>query len=85
MELVLCVHDDWSDCIGVRAILVAVGSGFLFLGRALKIVLARLNLRELECALLDLDYWMVCGSIYKYTYSYVFLLVSYALLTWGLF
>ena len=63
MDLVHCAHNDWSDCIGVRDLLVVVGNVFLIIGWNLETFVVSFNLRELSCVIIDVDHWMACGTI----------------------
>lgn len=44
---------------------MSAGNVFLFLGQALEIFFASFDLRELACAILDVEFWMARGPIFK--------------------
>lgn len=63
MGCFLCSHNDWIDCVGVRALLLAACGSFV--KKTLEIVSAIFNPWELAYAILDLDCWLACGPMSK--------------------
>ncbi len=70
-NLFLSAHRVWSYHLGVRVVLVAANSIFLFYWKNLEIVFVSFDPRELTFAFLVLDFWMTHGPILKGLNSYV--------------
>ena len=72
-NIFLSAHNDLSNHVDVRVVLVVSGNIFLIYWHTLEIAFKSFDLRELACVFLYLDCWMACEPKSKGAYSYVFI------------